>query len=108
MNKQIVASNLKKVRTALGWSQEKAAQQMGIRRSTLASYEEGRALPAIILFPKIVHVYGISDWKGFIQNPDFEFTNQKSVPETVSLIEEKYNSLTAKEKILAKTLLNLP
>jgi|SRR5581483_882875 len=107
MNKSIVASNLVKVRKTKNWSQEKAAQQIGIRRSTLASYEEGRALPRITLLPKIADTYGITDWKGFLQNPDFDFQHQ-IFPTSISLIEQKFNSLSPKEKTLAKTLLNLP
>jgi transcriptional regulator with XRE-family HTH domain len=107
MNKNTVATNLKKARAFHGWSQDKAASQLRIRRSTLASYEEARALPSITLLPVIADVFQIVDWKGFISNPDFKMEEQ-TVCSLPSLIELRYNQLSEKEKNLAKTLLNLP
>jgi transcriptional regulator with XRE-family HTH domain len=107
MNKSIIASNLSKVRKHHGWSQEQAAKLMGIRRSTLASYEEARALPPMLLIPKFADVYGIMDWKGIVVNADFDVNDQTKVTSSVSLIEQKFNSLTGKEKSLAILLLNL-
>lgn len=106
MNKQIVTENLKKARGE--WSQEKAAKLIGIKRCTLASYEEGRALPPITLFPKIADVYGIIDWKGFLSDPNFDISNQNATAVPLSLIEQKFNELSQKEKSLAKVLLSLP
>jgi transcriptional regulator with XRE-family HTH domain len=105
---QIIASNLKKARTALGWSQEKAAQLFRIKRSTLASYEEGRALPSLTFYPKLVTVYSIHDWLGFITNKDFDYADQVTNSQPLSLIEQNFNLLSEKEKNLARTLLNLP
>lgn len=104
----IISDNLKKVRKAKGWSQEAAATQLGIKRSNLASYEEGRALPSITLLPALVLIYGILDWQRFIEDPAFELSNQVAPAPPLSLIERRFNSLDKKQKNLARNLLNLP
>lgn len=104
----IISDNLKKVRKAKGWSQDVAAAQLGIKRSNLASYEEGRALPSITLLPTLVLVYGILDWQRFINDPTFELHNQVAPAPPPSLIEQRFNELDEKQRILAKNLLNLP
>lgn len=104
----IISDNLKKVRKTLGWSQEQAAAQLGIKRSNLASYEEGRAFPSITLLPALVVAYGILDWQRFISDPTFDLHNQIAQPPPISLIEYRFNALDEKQKNLAKQLLSLP
>ena len=104
----VISDNLKKARKALGWSQEQAAAQLGIKRSNLASYEEGRAFPSITLLPALVVAYGILDWQRFIEDPAFDLHNQVAPAPPISLVEHRFNLLDKKQKNLAKQLLNLP
>lgn len=103
----IIASNLKKMRKHFGWSQDRAAELIGIKRSRLASYEEGRAVPGLELFPKLITVYRIIDWHGFLTNTAFEPITQSAPPIPPTLIEQRYSELSPKDKRLADSLLNL-
>lgn len=105
--KKIVAENLKKARKAAGLTQDKASALLKIRRSSLGSYEEGRAMPPIVLFPMIADVYGIVDWKRFIRDENFNPNSQGAVPPPPSIIDIAYKGLPKKLKRMADTLLNL-
>jgi transcriptional regulator with XRE-family HTH domain len=105
--KKIVAENLKKARKAAGLTQDKASALLKIRRSVLGSYEEGRAMPPIVLFPMIADLYGIVDWKRFIRDENFNPNRQGTVPPPPSIIDIAYKALPKKLKEMADTLLNL-
>ena len=62
MNKQAVfiGLELKKIRSKHRINQSEMADQLGIKRSRLGSYEEGRAMPDIYTFLKICEVYELS------------------------------------------------
>lgn len=103
-----ISENLKKARKSLGWSQEQTAKALGIKRATLASYEEGRATPSIKLLPRLTQVFVIRDWQAFLADPDFDINNQKVPGPSPSLMEERYAALDQKHKNLVDQLLNLP
>jgi len=50
----LINERIKEIRKEMGLTQEEYAQILGIKRCTLASYEEHRALPPIALIPKIM------------------------------------------------------
>lgn len=53
-------------------TQVKVSEMIGIKRVTLASYEEGRAEPSFKTLIKICDVYMIHDVYNFISNEDFD------------------------------------
>ena len=52
-----IGNELKLIRKALKINQSEMADQLGIKRSRLGSYEEGRAMPDIEMFLKICKTY---------------------------------------------------
>lgn len=62
MNKQaeFIGLQLKEIRYKHRINQSQMAEQLGIKRSRLGSYEEGRAMPDIYTFLKICEVYQLS------------------------------------------------
>ena len=82
--KSAFSINLSKVRRQCNLTQEEAAAQIGIKRSTLGSYEEGRAEPSMANLAKILEAYGIQDVKAFLSNPNYliEMINPKITIET--------------------------
>ena len=56
----IVSQNLKYLRKRSGITQEQMANKIGIKRSLLGAYEEGRADPRLNNLLKISEIYGIS------------------------------------------------
>jgi transcriptional regulator with XRE-family HTH domain len=98
----ILSDNLKKARRAMEWSQEKAALQLGIKRSRLASYEEDRAEPSLQLLPILVEKYCILDWKGFLSNPHWDPFHQTPSPGIIPPAEKQYQALRAAIKSLAE------
>ncbi len=66
MEKTPLALNLTRHRKVKGWSQEGAATAIGIKRSRLGSYEEGRAEPDSQTLMLICATYGVTDIAAFI------------------------------------------
>lgn len=54
------AGNLKYLRANKFLTQDNLADQIGIKRSSLASYEEERAEPDLITFSRICKIFGVS------------------------------------------------
>jgi transcriptional regulator with XRE-family HTH domain len=104
----IMSENLKKARKALdGLSQDKAAKLLGVKRSNLAAWEEGRSTPPLAKFPGIVKLYNITDWAGFILNEKFDPKKQESgSPINISYIEERYKKIPKKIRNVVDLLLN--
>ena len=55
-----IASNLKALRRAQGWSQTELANRVGLNRGNIASYESGSAEPNICKTLRISKLFGIS------------------------------------------------
>lgn len=70
--------NLVKMRRSLGWTQQKAADLIGIKCKTYQSYEEGRAVPSVLLLPTVATVMKITDIIAFVENPDFDPADQEA------------------------------
>ena len=104
----IISENLRKARKAIdGLSQGKAAKLLGVKVSNLGAWEEGRSTPPLHRFPKIIELYGITDWIGFISDPHFDPKKQSSRKISSSLFEERYLKLPKKLQRVVDELLNL-
>ena len=51
--------NLKNLRRREGWTQEELAAKLGIKRSLIGAYEEGRAEPKAELLMKIANLFSV-------------------------------------------------
>jgi len=102
------SDNLKKARKSKGWSQDQTAAILNIKRSRLGSYEDGRAHPPYELFIRVVDLFGILDWRGFINNVDFDIDSQRYPPPQPSLLEQAFRDSDEKTRNLVKSLLSLP
>jgi transcriptional regulator with XRE-family HTH domain len=74
--KSAFSINLSKVRRHCNLTQEQAAAQIGIKRGTLGSYEEGRAEPSIVILAKILEAYEVNDAQAFLSDPNYLIENQ--------------------------------
>lgn len=55
-----VMENLIYLRAYIGQTQTEFAENVGITRSNVGSYEEGRALPPLVTLVKICEYYGLT------------------------------------------------
>lgn len=55
-----LASNMRHMRKRLGYSQEDLAQQVGLNRGNIASYEKGTAEPKLCNLLKFSQLFGVS------------------------------------------------
>lgn len=55
-----IATNIKHLRKQLGYTQEQFAQRVGIKRSLVGAYEEGRAEPRLHTLTKIAEVLNVT------------------------------------------------
>ncbi len=55
-----IATNIKSLRKKAGYTQEQFAEQVGIKRSLIGAYEEGRAEPRLQTLTAIANVLGVS------------------------------------------------
>ena len=56
----LVSENIKFLRKKIGLTQEQMAEKLGIKRSLLGAYEEGRADPRIANLVKFSEIFGIT------------------------------------------------
>jgi transcriptional regulator with XRE-family HTH domain len=94
--------NLKIARKLKGWSQKGAAETIGIKRATLASYEEGRAQPLHQTMDRICTAYGITDLKSFISDSGYFLL--KTSPEE---LHTRYKNLSGAARKAVDILLGL-
>jgi len=61
-----IAENLKFIRKQKGWTQDQLAHQLGVKRSLIGAYEEGRADPRISFLMHLCQKFGYSldQWVG--------------------------------------------
>ncbi len=57
--KKTVASNIKKLRTAKGWTLEYMAEQVGISHQSISKFEKSKAFPSIDSYLKISKAFNI-------------------------------------------------
>lgn len=104
----IAGDNLKKARKAAGLTQSAAGKLLGRKQSAVGAWEEGRALPSILIIPQIMRIYHITDWIGLLQDENFDPMNQSAGSfQCISLIEEKYKKLKPKLKKVVDEILNI-
>lgn len=108
MVKTLFAKNLQRARTHHEFTQQQAANVIGIHRSSLGAYEEGRAEPSIEILGKICKAYGIQDVAAFLWNEEFLIANGSSkniLPP--SILEARYRTLRGREKEAVNILLGM-
>lgn len=103
----IMSSNLRKARKAIdGLTQDKAAKLLGVGRPRVGAWEEGRSTPPLSKFPKIVQLYNITDWVGFILDENFDPKKQTATSSAkISFLEEQYKKLPKKLRTVVDELL---
>lgn len=77
--KDIFGKNLKKMRERNGWTQAKAAAEIGVGRPAYGAWEEGRSFPSQIDLVRVAKTYRITDLVGFIENEHFDPKNQGAI-----------------------------
>ncbi|GAO43778.1 helix-turn-helix transcriptional regulator [Flavihumibacter petaseus] len=63
--------NMRIARTTWGYTQERAAELIGISRASVAAYELSNAQPSFEILEKIIEVYRIVDLSDFIFDPHY-------------------------------------
>jgi transcriptional regulator with XRE-family HTH domain len=71
MQKSIFSQNMKKARLLKNWSQNGAAKKIGIKRATLAAYEEDRSEPSQETLILIANEYNIYDLYRFMTDDQY-------------------------------------
>jgi transcriptional regulator with XRE-family HTH domain len=95
--------NIRKARSLKGITQEQAAELLGIKRSRLGSYEEGRAEPDYKTLVDIVKIYGITDMRSFLLE-DYDFSNSTYLPVDLSEYKNRLSSLREEAENIMQTL----
>ena len=72
-----VKPDLKKLRLARNWSQQLAAEYIGVSRSYLAMVEEGKRIPSIAAAKKIARILNF-EWHIFFKDEDDRDANIRS------------------------------
>ncbi len=57
--RQILGANLKRLRTAKGWSQEQYAFEAGIHRTYVSDIERGARNPTVLILEKLAEPLGV-------------------------------------------------
>ena len=55
-----IQENIRFLRRYKGWTQEQLAERLGIKRPLIGAYEEGRAVPKLLVIQQISLLFGIS------------------------------------------------
>lgn len=89
------------LRRRFGYTQEQFAAKLGIKRSLLGAYEEGRAEPSMDTLIKIRVMYRLPSVESL-------FTNEKPVPATTEadMMYRKYIGLKNEDRIKVDQILN--
>lgn len=107
----IFGKNLKAIRQAKGWTQEKAAGMLKMNRSTYGAWEEGRGFPSAEKLAHVAHVFKVTDLVGMIENEAFDYAQQIShvihEPTPATAVEKAYHSAGIREKLAVNILLGL-
>jgi transcriptional regulator with XRE-family HTH domain len=96
--------NMIRARNSYGWSQEEAAKNIGIKRPTLAAYEEGRSEPGFDILQKICKAYNIKNVSAFIFDPDFTASDKAL---NLTDVQKQYLRLRGTPKAAVDVLLKL-
>ena len=65
LNIKFDSTKLKPVRMQLGISQTEVAKQVGVKKQTLYSYENGKGNPSADILARLFALYGIQDLADF-------------------------------------------
>lgn len=69
MTKEIFASNVKKLRQQRGYSQERLAKKIGVKRSLIGAWEEQRSWPTFENLFQLCDLFGNMDSRKFLTEP---------------------------------------
>lgn len=108
MVRSVFSKNLVRIRNHFEWTQEVAAQKIGIKRATLAAYEEGGAEPCIDIILSICRAYRIKEVISLLADPDF-LMGKDSSDRIVwhSQVDEKYSKSSGKIRMAVDLLLEI-
>lgn len=109
--KDIFGNNLKKLRHQAGWTQEKAAIEIGVGRPAYGAWEEGRSFPRREDLVKVARTFRITDLIGLIENEHFDPNNQlKAVTgkdKAVDDLMKKYRNADIRVRLAVNILLGI-
>lgn len=97
-----IPQRLKAVRESRKLNQEKVANGIGIKRSTYASYEEGRATPSIQLLIQLAFFY---DFNSLDQLLGISIEEEKNTDK--SSFSEAYHAIDPERRKIVDFVLNL-
>ncbi|MEQ8702385.1 MAG: helix-turn-helix domain-containing protein [Phaeodactylibacter sp.] len=87
MAKTPFSRNLKSLRRARGLSQQKLAQEVGLKRSNIASYETGSVEPSVVNFLKIACCFEVPPSRLLeAEIEDHPVLNSKNTPQQEHLV----------------------
>lgn len=102
------AKNMVKAREYFNLTQDNAAKMLGITRSKLGSYEEGRGTPDYNMLVKIAANYSITNLQPFISDENFIMSDQGGTSLTrLSEMEMKFRKAPEKVRTAVKVLLEI-
>lgn len=93
----IFSINLRKLRKINGWSQQKSADNVGVKRPLFGAWEEGRSEPKRAQQLSIMRVFGIHNWDAFCDKEDFNIFNQPGAPLPAAHLTELQEKFTQAE-----------
>ena len=59
MNQTVISENIKRYRTAKGYTQEQVAEKLSVNPQTVSRWECGSTMPDVLMLPRIAELYGI-------------------------------------------------
>ena len=93
----VFSDNISIARKRAGYTQKEAAEKIGIKLCTLASYEEARADPSIMTLISMMQLYGLKDLTALATNgsyyPSHCYSGRKQRSRK-GLIEVRFNNET--------------
>jgi transcriptional regulator with XRE-family HTH domain len=109
MEKSVLSKNIRKLRAFKNLNQTEFAELLGIKRSSIGAYEEGRAEPKLEIILKISSLFKISINELITKElsvneiakfkPDI-YLQKGDIIEEITLLKAKINSLEAKIDLL--------
>lgn len=96
----MLSDKLKNLRQQKGITQEEAAKQLNVVRQTLSKWEKGTSIPDANTLMKIAKLYGVGINELLDINDSQEEATQKSILETLTVLNEKIEIRNRRWKIL--------
>lgn len=101
---QILIDNIKFYRKLKGWTQQDLANRLpGVSRSSIGSYEEGRAFPSYPTMVKMVQLFDLDNFEELIQKRSEKHVGQADKKKGFY---DRYRILTSDKKKIVDFILN--